>query len=70
MTRFADFITRLIRKRISLSMIFALQILLLKTMRIKTTTIVVGVILIAHVIGMHVGFCPLRDLRPCQYLIK
>gem|GEM_PF-6125292 len=70
MARFTDFITRLIRKRISLSMIFALQILLLKAMRIRPTTVVLGLMVVAHVVGMHIGYCPLKGLRPCQYLTK
>jgi len=51
-------------------MIFALQILLLKAMRIRPTTVVLGLMVVAHVVGMHIGYCPLKGLRPCQYLTK
>ncbi len=61
--RLVNKIEAFIKSRLGLSMLIALQIFILKTTRTKTLVIAgVTVLISGHIIGMHVGICPLKDI--------
>ncbi|MES2679674.1 MAG: hypothetical protein V4635_07310 [Bacteroidota bacterium] len=65
MNRFANFITRLLSNRKSLSMLLSLQIVVIKMMRIKKATLIACLFVVAHIVGMHLGYCPLKEIKLC-----
>ena len=61
--RFVNKIEEFIKSRLGLSMLIALQIFILKTTRTKNLVIAGVTILVSgHIIGMHMGICPLKDI--------
>jgi hypothetical protein len=72
MTNLAVKLTGFIKSRVGLSMMLALQIFILKTTRTKGLVITGTVLLVVgHIIGMHLGVCPLKEAKLCQlFLMK
>jgi hypothetical protein len=67
--KFANKITGFFKSRTGLSMFFALQIFIVKTTRTKTlVTGLVATIIVVHIIGMHMGVCPLKASKICELL--
>ncbi len=63
----ANKLREFLKSQKGISMFLALQIFLLKSMRTKNLVVVAFVLLIAgHIIGTHIGFCPLKNIKPCQ----
>ncbi|HOZ87406.1 MAG TPA: hypothetical protein PL029_06595 [Bacteroidia bacterium] len=63
MNRFSKFITGLISNRMALSVLLSLQIVLIKTMRLKKLSLIGCLLIIAHIIGMYLGYCPLHEIK-------
>lgn len=64
-------VTGFMKSRSGLSVIFALQIFILKTTRTKNLVIAgIALIISGHIIGMHTGICPLKDMATYHHLLK